>query len=105
MRRQAAAGDGLFQINNPEFPVCSMQVGPQERNAMSTRYHTIAVGLFAALAAAGFVSIAPAVASKPVPKTIVGCVFNGGFVSSDGYDIRPMDANGKDVDLRRFEGH
>ena len=54
---------------------------------------------------AGLTTLLPAVASKPVPKTIVGCVFNGGFVSSDGYDIRPMDANGKDVDLRRFEGH
>jgi hypothetical protein len=54
---------------------------------------------------AGLTTLLPAVASQPVPKTIVGCVFNGGFVSSDGYDIRPMDANGKDVDLRRFEGH
>ena len=49
--------------------------------------------------------IAPAVASKPVPKTIVGCVFNGTFVSSDGYDIRPSYADGKEVDLRPFEGH
>ncbi len=72
---------------------------------MSTRSHRVAVGLFAVLAAAGFVGIAPAVASKPVPKTIVGCVANGIFVSSDGYEIRPSNADGREFDLRPFEGH
>ena len=71
---------------------------------MSTRRHRIAVGLFGVLAAAGFVGIAPAAASKPVPKTIVGCVVNGTFVSSDGYEIHPRNAEGQAVDLRPFEG-
>ena len=73
---------------------------------MSAKRHRIAIGLFAVLAAAtALAGIGPAVASKPVPKTIVGCVVNGGFVSSDGYDIRPMYADWKEVDLRPFEGH
>lgn len=73
---------------------------------MSANRHTVTAGLVAALAtAAAWAGIAPAFASKPVPKTIVGCVFNGTFVSSDGYDIHPRDANGKEVDLRPFEGH
>ena len=72
---------------------------------MSAHRHAIAIGLFAILAAAELAGIAPALASKPVPKTIVGCVFNGSFVSSDGYDIRPRDADGQEVDLRPFEGH
>lgn len=63
-------------------------------------------GLVAALAAAtAFVGIAPAVASKPVPKTIIGCVFNGTFVTSDGYDLHPRYADGREVDLGPFEGH
>ncbi|MFH1341893.1 MAG: hypothetical protein ABIL01_11925 [Pseudomonadota bacterium] len=48
--------------------------------------------------------IAPAVASKPVPKTIVGCVTNGSFVSTDGYVIHPRTADGQAIDLRPFEG-
>jgi hypothetical protein len=56
-------------------------------------------------AAAGLAGIAPARASKPVPATIVGCVFGGTFTSSDGYEIRPRSADGKAVDLRPFEGH
>ncbi len=55
--------------------------------------------------ASGAAGLDPAQASKPVPKTIKGCVFNGGFVSSDGYDIHPRDARGQAVDLRSFEGH
>jgi len=47
----------------------------------------------------------PAVASKPVPRSIVGCVMNGTFVSSDGYDIRPSHPDGKPFDLLPFEGH
>jgi hypothetical protein len=55
--------------------------------------------------AAGLAGIAPASASKPVPTTIVGCVFGGTFTSSDGYDIHPRSADGKAIDLRPFEGH
>jgi hypothetical protein len=77
-----------------------------ERVSMSANRHTVTVGLLAVLAAAAaLVAIVPAFASKPVPKTIVGCVFNATFVSSDGYDIHPRDADGKEVDLRPFEGH
>jgi hypothetical protein len=72
---------------------------------MSARRHRIAVGLLVALAAASFVGVAPATASKPVPKTIVGCVANGTFISSDGYEIHPRNADGQAVDLRPFEGH
>lgn len=59
--------------------------------------------IIAACAAMALTS--PAVASKPVPKSIIGCVTNGTFVSSDGYDIRPIGADGKPIDLRPFEGH
>lgn len=72
---------------------------------MSAQRHRIAISLFAALAAAtSFSGIAPAVASKPVPKTIVGCVTNGSFLSSDGYEIHPTTEDGQPVDLRPFEG-
>ena len=45
---------------------------------MSGKGREIAIGFCAAFAAA-FVplAVAPANASKPVPKTIVGCVFKG----------------------------
>ena len=72
---------------------------------MSTHRHTTMISVCAVIAAAGFAGIAPAAASKPVPKTIVGCVFNGTFVSSDGYEIHPRNADGREVDLRPFEGH
>ncbi len=72
---------------------------------MSVNRRQFTNGLFAVLAAAtAFAGIAPAT-SKPVPKTIVGCVANGSFVSSDGYEIHPRNADGKEVDLRPFEGH
>jgi hypothetical protein len=83
-----------------------MLFGLQLRSAMPAKRHRIAIGAFAGLAAAAaWAGIAPALASKPVPKTIVGCVLNGNFVSSDGYDIHPRDASGKETDLRLFEGH
>lgn len=73
---------------------------------MSVNRRPFTNGLIAALATAtAFSGIAPAFASKPVPKTIVGCVFDGTVVSSDGYDIHPRNADGKEVDLRPFEGH
>ena len=60
----------------------------------------------AMISACAVIAIAtPAIASKPVPKTIAGCVFKGTFVSSDGYDIRPKNADGQALDLRPFEGH
>jgi hypothetical protein len=71
---------------------------------MSAKHRKIA--LFAVLAMAiGPLAVAPAMASNPVPRTITGCVFNGRFISSDGYDIRPRYADGRQVDLRPFEGH
>lgn len=78
----------------------------QEGKTMSTHRFTAMIRVCAVLAATtALAGIGPAVASKPVPKTIVGCVANGIFVSSDGYDIRPMYADWKEVDLRPFEGH
>ena len=71
---------------------------------MSAKYRKIAFFIVLAMAS-GPLAIAPAMASNPVPKTIAGCVFNGRFISSDGYDIRPRYADGRQVDLRPFEGH
>jgi hypothetical protein len=51
----------------------------------------------------GLAAISPAFASKPMPKTIVGCVVNGAFIA-DGYSIRPRYADGREADLRSFEG-
>lgn len=73
---------------------------------MSANRHTVTIGVFTIVAIVStLAATAAAVASKAVPKTIVGCVFTGGFVSSDGYDIRPRHANGRALDLRPFEGH
>jgi hypothetical protein len=38
-------------------------------------------------------------ASRPVPKTITGCVVNGSLHSSNGYEIRV-----RNMDLVRYEG-
>lgn len=73
---------------------------------MSAPRFTAMIRVCAVLAAAtALAGIGPAVASKPVPKTIVGCVANGIFVSSDGYEILPRNADGQAVDLGPFEGH
>lgn len=61
----------------------------------------IAIGFIAALIS---LADAPANASKPVPKTIIGCVFNGELVSSDGYEIRPRFRDGRTPDLKKLEG-
>lgn len=49
-------------------------------------------------------AINPSFASQRVPRTIVGCVVHGAFVSSDGYRIHPRYGDGREVDLRAFEG-
>lgn len=62
-------------------------------------------GCLAILAMAlGLWSVAPTSASRPVPRTIAGCVIGGAFISSDGYTIRPRDADGRATDLRPLEG-
>ena len=43
-------------------------------------------------------------ASRPVPRTITGCVSGGELTSDDGYVIRVMGAGFEDYDLARFEG-
>lgn len=80
-----------------------MMTNFRERITLSAHRYTTTIGVCAILAA--LAGIAPAVASKPVPKTIFGCVLNGSFVSSDGYEIHPRDVDGKAVDLGRLEGH
>jgi hypothetical protein len=64
-----------------------------------------AAGFLAILATApGLWSVTPALASRPVPRTIAGCVIAGAFISSDGYTIRPRYADGRETDLRPLEG-
>lgn len=58
----------------------------------------------ASVSASGLAAIIPANASEPVRRTLVGCVTNGEFITSDGYSIRPRHADGREFDLRRFEG-
>lgn len=70
---------------------------------MSGKGREIAIGFCAAFAAA-LVWLAIANASKPVPKTIAGCVFDGNLVSSDGYEIRPRYGDGRAPDLKKLEG-
>ena len=72
---------------------------------MSGKGREIIIGFCAAFAAALILfAVAPANASKPVPKTIIGCVFNGELVSSDGYEIRPRYGDGRTPDLKKLEG-
>ncbi|MCB1537181.1 MAG: hypothetical protein KDJ44_21360 [Rhodoblastus sp.] len=47
---------------------------------------------------------APALASRPVPRTITGCVNGGVFTSDDGYVIRARGPGFREYDLSRFEG-
>jgi hypothetical protein len=71
---------------------------------MSAKARKLVIGCCASLSiASGW--LAPSLASRPVPRTIVGCVFDGKFISSDGYHIRPRYADGRELDLARFEGH
>jgi len=58
----------------------------------------------AALAAAAIAQATTAEASRPVPRTITGCVSGGELTSDDGYAIRVMGAGFEDYDLHRFEG-
>ena len=72
---------------------------------MSDTGRQLALGTSLALVVgAGAMSVAPAIASKPVARVIVGCVVNGAYVSSDGYRISPRYQDGRAVDLRSFEG-
>jgi hypothetical protein len=57
------------------------------------------------LVVVGFVGVDHAFASRPVPKTITGCVANGSLHSSDGYEIWVRNLNlapyeGKRIQLR-----
>lgn len=57
------------------------------------------------LLVAGLVfSASPAGASRPVLRTIQGCVINGVFISHDGYRIKVWHEWRKPVDLGPFEG-
>ena len=70
---------------------------------MRYRHWRAAIGA-ALIAAGGLMYAAPALASRPVPRTIVGCVSGGTFTSDDGYVIRATGPNFEDYDLGRFEG-
>ncbi|MBX3527972.1 MAG: hypothetical protein KF904_17360 [Rhodoblastus sp.] len=64
---------------------------------------TMIVG--AAVIAAGVLACgAPALASRPVPRTITGCVSGGVFTSDQGYVIRARGPGFAEYDLSRFEG-
>jgi hypothetical protein len=94
----------LFQINDLQRSRVPSDYIRSEGTRMPAKHRMIA--FFAVLAmATGPLAVAPAMASNPVPRIIAGCVFNGRFISSDGYDIRPRYADGRQVDLRPFEGH
>jgi hypothetical protein len=71
---------------------------------MANEPRSIAMPLALLAAACGLLAIAPALASAPVPRTIVGCVTSGSFISSDGYHIRPRYAGGNELDLLPYEG-
>ena len=59
----------------------------------------------AAVIAAGVLACgAPALASRPVPRTITGCVSGGVFTSDQGYVIRARGPGFAEYDLSRFEG-
>lgn len=45
-----------------------------------------------------------AIASRPVPRTLQGCVINGVFITHDGYPIRTRNARHQPFDLRAYEG-
>jgi hypothetical protein len=76
-----------------------------QRTTMSSYCRRIGICFIASIVIGSLsFAAAPANASQPVPRTIAGCVFNGGFISSDGYDIRPKHAGGGKVDLRTLEG-
>lgn len=55
------------------------------------------------IAGALFVSASAADASRPVPRTITGCVVGGTFTSDDGYVIQAKSGY-EDYDLGPFEG-
>lgn len=63
------------------------------------------LAVLSVLIVVGFVAVDRAVASRPVPRTITGCVTSGSLHSSDGYEIRVRNLNlapyeGKRIQLR-----
>ena len=71
---------------------------------MSAKYGKLAIGFCAAFAiTSGPLALAPAIASKPLPRKIAGCVFGGNLISLDGYEIRPKGVRGQPIELRKFE--
>lgn len=54
-------------------------------------------------AASGAALLQPALASRPVPKTYIGCVSNGAFTNEDGYVIKIRQPGGALMDLSQWE--
>ena len=54
--------------------------------------------------AGGMLAAHPALASRPVPRTITGCVSGGVLTSDNGYVIRARGPGFREYDLSRFEG-
>lgn len=72
------------------------------RYAQSSRGVILTFALATCLSVAA-ASLQPAEASRPVRKTIVGCVTNGVFTSNDGYVIKVRQTTGGSVDLSRWQ--
>ena len=64
---------------------------------------TLRVLVSAAIAMAALAA-PPAQASRPVPRTITGCVTNGVLTSDDGYRISPMQKNHQPMPLAAYNG-
>lgn len=64
---------------------------------------TLRVLVSAAMAMAALAA-PPAQASRPVPRTITGCVTNGVLTSDDGYRISPMQKNHQPMPLAAYNG-
>ena len=66
------------------------------------------IATLAMLAAAALLALplagTTATASRPVPRTLQGCVINGVFITHDGYPIRARDSRHQPLDLSAYEG-
>lgn len=72
------------------------------RNVVAIPHRLLAVALAGALCAA---AIGPAQASRPVHKTVIGCVTDGVLIGDTGYSYRVRHAEDRsDVDLTPYEG-